>query len=94
MNRYSYERDVFMTKTYTVKNLDCAHCGTKIEQELNRIEGIDSAVLFFAARKLKISGEINSGTLEILNAAARKIESDVEFIPEDEDNKGGEEESL
>lgn len=94
MNRYSYERDVFMTKTYTVKNLDCAHCGTKIEQELNRIEGIDSAVLFFAARKLKISGEINSGTLEILNAAARKIESDVEFLPEDEDNIGGEEESL
>ena len=58
MNRYSYERDVFMTKTYTVKNLDCAHCGTKIEQELNRIEG---AILNMKA------------TLDTIKAGLRRI---------------------
>ena len=46
-----------MEKDYSILNLDCAHCGAKIEEALNRLEGIELAVLNFPMRKIKIIGE-------------------------------------
>lgn len=74
---------IFMYKTYLIKNLDCAHCGAKIEEALNRLDCIESAELIFASKKLKINGNIGSDILRVINRTARKIEADVEFVPED-----------
>lgn len=81
-----------MTKTYIIKNLDCAHCAAKIEEELNRLAIVDSVSVIFASKKLKVSGNIDDSTIKKLRRAARKIESDVDFV--DEDAETGSEESL
>ncbi len=73
-----------MTKTYTVNNLDCAHCGSKIEELISDMQGIESAVLNFPLKKLSVTGEFNEDTLELMNVLAQAVEADVEIIPFEE----------
>ena len=68
--------------TYSVENLGCAHCGAKIEEAINKMDGIDKAVLNFAMMKLKVEGEITDDTLTQMNKIANSIEAGVEFVPE------------
>ncbi len=70
------------TVTYSVENLGCAHCGAKIEEAINKMDGIDKAVLNFAMMKLKVEGEITNDTLTQMNKIANSIEAGVEFVPE------------
>jgi copper chaperone CopZ len=46
-------------KIYKLEGLDCSYCSTKIETELNNIEGINASVNF-ASSKLTVKSEINS----------------------------------
>lgn len=73
-----------MTKTYTVNNLDCAHCGAKIEELIADMQGIESAVLNFPLKKLSVTGEFNEDTLELMNVLAQAVEAGVEIIPFEE----------
>ncbi len=73
-----------MEKIYSVRNLDCAHCAGKIEEALNKLEGVESAVLIFASKKLKVKGEASLG---LLNEIACRIEAGVEIVPEEADNE-------
>lgn len=73
-----------MEKTYIIKNLDCAHCGALIEESLNGIDGIDSAALIFAMKKIKVKGSVTQETLRIMNETAQKIEPGVEIVPEED----------
>ena len=66
-----------MEKEYYISNLDCAHCGAKIEEAIRKINGIESAVLNFPLRKIKISGTVNDELLEIINKTANSIEAGV-----------------
>ena len=70
------------TVTYSVENLGCALCGAKIEEAINKMDGIDKAVLNFAMMKLKVEGEITDDTLTQMNKIANSIEAGVEFVPE------------
>ncbi len=70
------------TVTYSIENLGCAHCGAKIEEAINKMDGIDKAVLNFAMMKLKVEGEITDDTLAQMNKIANSIEAGVEFVPE------------
>ena len=70
------------TVTYSVENLGCAHCGAKIEEAINKMEGIEKAVLNFAMMKLKVEGEITDDTLTQMNKIANSIEAGVKFVPE------------
>ncbi|MDE6666674.1 MAG: cadmium-translocating P-type ATPase [Ruminococcus sp.] len=70
-----------MKKIYTVNNLDCAHCGAKIESLIADMQGIESAVLNFPLKKLSVTGNINDDTLELMNTLARKVEAEVEIVP-------------
>lgn len=75
---------ILMTKTYTVNNLDCAHCGSKIEELIADMQGIESAVLNFPLKKLSVTGEFNEDTLELMNVLAQAVEAGVEIIPFEE----------
>lgn len=70
-----------MEKNYTVINLNCAHCGGKIEEAINNISGIESAVLNFPMRKIKVKGTVNEETLRLMNEIANSIEAGVEIRP-------------
>ena len=39
---------------YYLKDLDCANCAAKVEDKINKIKGIDEAVLNFMTSKLSI----------------------------------------
>ncbi len=70
-----------MEKVFNINNLDCANCGAKIEDALSKLEGIESAVLNFPMKKLKVHGDISEEMVRRMHETARKIEPDVEFIP-------------
>ena len=72
-----------MEKTYLIKNLDCAHCGEKIEEAINELDEIESCVLNFPMRKLKIKGNLNSDTEKKMNEVSGKIEAGVEIVCEE-----------
>ena len=70
-----------MEKVFSIKNLDCANCGAKIEEAISRIEGIEAVVLNFPMMKLKVHGDVTDETVKRMNELAKKIEPDVEIIP-------------
>lgn len=72
-----------MEKTYIIRNLDCAHCGGKIEEAIKELDGIESCVLNFPMRKLKIKGTLNSDTEKKMNEISGKIEAGVEIVCEE-----------
>lgn len=73
---------ISMEKTYDIKNLQCAHCGGKIETAVAGFDEVESAVLNFPLRKLKVSGKITPELERKMNRAAGKIEADVKIVPE------------
>lgn len=70
-----------MEKCYNVENLDCAHCGSKIEAEINKIAEVENAVLIFASKKLKVKGNITEDTEKKMQAICDKIENGVKISP-------------
>ena len=70
-----------MKKTFTIENLDCAHCGAKIEAAINKIDGIEYTVLNYPLKKLVISGDITDELIEKINNTANSIEAGVVITP-------------
>ncbi len=66
-----------MEKYFSVSNLDCAHCGAKIEEAISKLEGIESAVLNFPMKKFKIKGNITDELVTKINEVANSIEAGV-----------------
>ena len=67
-----------MKKVYRLENLDCAHCASKIEQAIARLEGVDSVSVSFLTQKLILKAEENK-IESIMNQAVqicKKIEPD------------------
>ncbi len=67
-------------RVYLVQNLDCANCGAKIERALNAMEEIDSAVLTFTTKKLKVTAKDYAGLLEKMQAVTDKVEEGVVLV--------------
>ncbi|MBI5551972.1 MAG: cation transporter, partial [Desulfobacterales bacterium] len=66
-----------MMKRYQVRNLDCAACAAKLENNLKKMEGVDDAVVDFAGLTLHIQARDTARIPEMV----RRIEPDVELIP-------------
>ncbi len=64
-----------MKKTLKVNDLSCANCASKIEAELNTLEGVKSATLNFVMQKLIIDAEDEKmpEILEKASAIAKKF---------------------
>ena len=54
------------TKIFTLNNLDCPHCASKIEQKINTLPEIESAVFTFATKKLVVESKHPSDLLSSL----------------------------
>ena len=67
-----------MKKKFKIVNLDCENCAAKMEQAINKIEGVESAVVSFMAQKLTIEAEeerFDSIMKEVV-AVCKKVEPD------------------
>jgi len=65
---------------FNVKGLDCAVCAAKIEQGLNRLDGVETAVLDFASLTLHVR---TSSVTRVMDAV-RRIEPQVQLVPKSE----------
>ncbi len=68
------------SRVYMVENLDCANCGAKIEDALNKMPEIKEAVLTYTTKKLKVSAINYDGLLEKMQAVVDKVEDGVVLV--------------
>ncbi len=65
-------------KIYIIENLDCANCAAKMEAKIAQLEGITSATLTFATRKLRITAPNPEQYLDKIQEICSSIESQVQ----------------
>ena len=73
-----------MKKVFTIKNIDCANCAAKIEDKINKIKGVEEAVLNFMMEKLtvKFIADTDDEILKVIEEIKKvvgKIEPDAVF---------------
>ena len=69
-------------KVYEIENLCCANCAAKIEAKFNELPEVESAVIVFPTKQLRLTAEDPDALLEKLTAIARTVEPDVSFHAE------------
>ncbi len=70
-----------MKKTFTLQELDCANCAAKMENEINKLEGVEATVSFMT-QKLTVSAP-DDGFDDIMKKIVKlckKVEPDCEII--------------
>ncbi|MBE8539169.1 heavy metal translocating P-type ATPase [Geoglobus acetivorans] len=65
-------------KRYRLKNLDCASCAAKIEEELKK-EGFDYVMVNFATKEMMVDGDA-----EKAKEIVKRVEPDIEVVDADE----------
>ncbi len=71
-----------MKFTYRLEDLDCAHCAAKMEKEISKLKGVQSAQISFLAQKLTIEAEgcdIDS-IMKEAESVCKKIEPDCVIV--------------
>ena len=70
-----------MKKTYKIE-VDCANCANVMEAAINKVEGVESAVVNFMAQKLKVEFAEGKDPAEVMQEvvkASNKAVSDAEI---------------
>lgn len=71
-----------MKKTYILEDLDCAHCASKIEEAVGKLDGVTKSTVTLLTQKLVVELEDSKAgaiTKEI-KKVVKKYETDVEVI--------------
>ncbi len=70
-----------MRKIIKLEGLCCANCAAKIEEEVQKLEGVKSASLSFMTQRLtmEVEDEKSEIIVEAARKAANKIEPEAEF---------------
>ncbi len=71
-----------MKKVFALNDLDCANCAAKMEEAINKIDGVNAATVSFISQKLTLDANDDKFD-EILKKAVkvcRKIEPDCEIV--------------
>ena len=71
-----------MQKKFRLENLDCAHCAQKMEDAINKLEGVEKATISFMAQKLTVKADDDrfDDIMKEAIAICHKIEPDCEII--------------
>ncbi len=70
-----------MKKVFKLVDLDCANCAQKMEDAINKIDGVEEATVSFMTQKLTITAD-NDRFDEIMKKvvkACKKVEPDCEI---------------
>ena len=82
MNNYSNERRDNMKKVFKLENLDCVACASKMEEAIQKIEGVESISVNFMTQKMKVE-VINQNYDTIMTEikkVCKKIEPDCTIL--------------
>ena len=71
-----------MKKIYLLRDLECAHCGARIEAAAGKLAGVSSAKVNFMTQKLVIEAEEAAfpAVEAQLRALVHKMEPDCELV--------------
>ena len=71
-----------MQKILKVNGLDCANCAAKLEKNINKIDGVNSAIISFATGKLALDADddVFDKVLDEAIALAKKLEPEWEIV--------------
>ena len=71
-----------MVKVFKIEDLECAHCAAKMQDAIQKLDGVHSVTVSFLAEKITvdIDEEIAKGLGKILNDICKKIEPDCNVI--------------
>lgn len=71
-----------MKKKFKLEDLDCANCAAKMEEAINKIDGVNSASVSFIAQKLTIDA-VDEKFEEIMDQVVdicKKVEPDCKIV--------------
>ena len=70
-----------MKSRFKIKGLDCANCAAKLEEAIQKIEGVESASISFMTQKLvfECKEEEKEEILEKIKKVVKKEEQDVKL---------------
>ena len=71
-----------MKKVFKVKNLECAHCAAKMQKEIEKLDGVNSASVNFLTQKfiLDVADEKYDEIILSSRKIIKKIEPDCEIV--------------
>ena len=71
-----------MKKTYQLTDLDCANCAAKMEDAINKIDGVEKATMSFMAQKLTIVADDDrfDAIMDEVERACAKVEPDMTIL--------------
>ena len=71
-----------MKKVFKVKKLECAHCAAKMQKEIEKLDGVNSASVSFLTQKfvLDVADEKYDEIILSSRKIIKKIEPDCEIV--------------
>lgn len=72
-----------MKKTLKLTEIDCANCAAKLEKNINKLSGVESATVVFLTKKVLLEVKDDCDWADLLKGIAKeakKIERDCEVI--------------
>lgn len=71
-----------MKKVFLLEDLDCAHCATKMEEAIGKLEGVNSVSVTFLTQKLTLDADDELFEKVLAKAAKiiKKIEPDCRIV--------------
>ena len=71
-----------MKKTYTLEEIDCAHCAAKMQMAIAKIEGVRSVSINFIMQKMTLEADdaVFEDVLKKAQKAIKKIEPDCRIV--------------
>lgn len=69
-------------KKFYLKNLDCANCANKIEREIQKLDGVESATVSFATERLFLEADESKldKILSEITIICKRVDSDCELV--------------
>lgn len=71
-----------MKKVFKLQDLDCANCAAKMEDAINKIDGVESATVSFMASKLTIKADDEKfdAIMDEVQRVCKKVEPDCVIV--------------
>ncbi len=71
------------TKTYILEDLDCASCAAKIEDQINKMQGIDGCSITYATKQMRVTARDPDLYIDEIRRVCSTMEPDLKIIEKD-----------
>ena len=68
-------------RVYILENLGCAHCASRMEEQIQHLDGVESATITFATKQLRLNAADPDALLPQIRKICTSIESEVKVVP-------------